>query len=306
MGIFKLNGVDYMGGGGGGNTNYEELTQLEYDALTEEEKNNGTIYFITDTNSNQDSKFQPIIYSEEEREVGVWIDGKPLYQKTINTGSLVGNTTTEIDLSNLYIDNCIRSYGFTKTSNADGGWQININDITPGNINGSIRVYYSTSTSKLYVTLGRDVGNSYTTSYVTICYTKTTDSPGSGQWTPQGVPAVHYSTDEQVVGTWIDGSTVYEKVLTHAGGSYGEISIAHGISEGIDTLVSFNGSCSDNYGSGTTRYTIPDLRPDGNHIYLTGVEGTYVKINVPQVFNTRIVDITIVIRYTKTSSQGGN
>lgn len=34
--------------GGGGNTNSVELTQAEYDALTTEEKNNGTIYFITD------------------------------------------------------------------------------------------------------------------------------------------------------------------------------------------------------------------------------------------------------------------
>ena len=32
----------------GGNTNSVELTQAEYDALTTEEKNNGTIYFITD------------------------------------------------------------------------------------------------------------------------------------------------------------------------------------------------------------------------------------------------------------------
>ena len=34
--------------GSGGNTNSVELTQAEYDALTTEEKNNGTIYFITD------------------------------------------------------------------------------------------------------------------------------------------------------------------------------------------------------------------------------------------------------------------
>ena len=30
------------------NNTYRELTKAEYDALTEEEKNNGTIYFITD------------------------------------------------------------------------------------------------------------------------------------------------------------------------------------------------------------------------------------------------------------------
>ena len=34
------------------------------------------------------SKFQPVIYSTEEREIGVWTDRKPLYQKTINVGTL--------------------------------------------------------------------------------------------------------------------------------------------------------------------------------------------------------------------------
>jgi hypothetical protein len=33
------------------------------------------------------------------------------------------------------------------------------------------------------------------------------------QYSSPSVPAVHYSTDEQVVGTWIDGSPVYEIVL---------------------------------------------------------------------------------------------
>ena len=49
--------------------------------------------------------------------------------------------------------------------------------------------------------------------YLTMQYTKTTDTAGSGKWTPQGVPAIHYSTDEQVIGTWIDGSTLYEKTI---------------------------------------------------------------------------------------------
>ena len=43
-----INGIIYELQGGGGDANYEELTQAEYDALTPEEKMNGTIYFITD------------------------------------------------------------------------------------------------------------------------------------------------------------------------------------------------------------------------------------------------------------------
>ena len=92
MGIFKLNGIDYMGGGGGGgNANEEVLTWAEYCALTPEEKANGTTYYITDINGEGKDGFQPVIYSTEEREIGVWTDGKPLYQKsftgTWNIGS---------------------------------------------------------------------------------------------------------------------------------------------------------------------------------------------------------------------------
>lgn len=31
------------------------------------------------------------------------------------------------------------------------------------------------------------------------------------------VDPVHYSTDEQVIGTWIDGSTLYQKTVTTGG-----------------------------------------------------------------------------------------
>ena len=48
MGIFKLNGIDYMGGGGGDSG--IELTYNEYLALPEEEKTNGTTYYIKDIN----------------------------------------------------------------------------------------------------------------------------------------------------------------------------------------------------------------------------------------------------------------
>ena len=41
-------------GGGSGDANAVELTQAEYDALTEEEKNNGTIYFITNAPNGSD------------------------------------------------------------------------------------------------------------------------------------------------------------------------------------------------------------------------------------------------------------
>lgn len=62
-------------------TPVKELTQSQYNALTPADKNNGTVYFVTDgqilpgaTQTN---------YSTSEQVVGQWIDGKPIYQKTI-------------------------------------------------------------------------------------------------------------------------------------------------------------------------------------------------------------------------------
>ena len=65
-------------------------------------------------------------------------------------------------------------------------------------------------------TINVGIGSNYSGAYapnkivITVQYTKTTDTAGSGVWTPQGVPAVHYSTEEQVIGTWL-GETLYQK-----------------------------------------------------------------------------------------------
>lgn len=56
-----------------------ELTQAEYDALTQEEKNNGTVYFITDGQSEGGSAARN--YTTTERKVGTYL-GKDLYEIT--------------------------------------------------------------------------------------------------------------------------------------------------------------------------------------------------------------------------------
>lgn len=196
MGIFKLNGIDYMGGGGG-NANEQVLTWEEYCALTEEEKSNGTTYYINDINGEGKDQFQPVIYSEEEREIGVWTDGKPLYQKTIKqsfTGKAKVTIATDIDYE----------HTIETTYYATGVYD------SPMFITGATVYCYIQREQDNSLTINNEY-NGAIEWIVTIQYTKTTDQPGSGTWTPQGVPAVHYSTEEHVVGTWIDGSTLYEK-----------------------------------------------------------------------------------------------
>lgn len=53
------------------------LTQAEYNALSDAEKNNGTTYYITDASNRQND-----VYSTSEQAVGTWIDGRTVYRKS--------------------------------------------------------------------------------------------------------------------------------------------------------------------------------------------------------------------------------
>ena len=148
--------------------------------------------------------FTPQIYSLEEREVGVWIDGKPLYQKTIQFAPTQANDWQSHNHEISNIEKVVNSWMIVNYNNVIAAYPVP--QQRTGQSSGFS--YYIDSTFIQYI-------NSWLSTEslvnVTIQYTKTTDTAGSGDWTPSGVPAHHYSTDEQVVGTWIDGSTVYEK-----------------------------------------------------------------------------------------------
>jgi len=178
-----------------------EMTALEFEQLSADEKVG--IINVTDATSTPDNEFQPVIYSETEREIGVWIDGKPLYQKTFLVNNITISTSDWQNIEQISdIDTLVST---------DGAVTIQYNGQQTG-----IGQYLCVSvTSSGYVRFYCSTWNGDTADVeVTIRYTKTTDTAGSGTWTPQGVPAVHYSTTEHVIGTWIDGSTVYERTVT--------------------------------------------------------------------------------------------
>lgn len=67
-------------------------------------------------------ELQPVIYSTEEREIGVWIDGKPLYEKTItHSGALTVNDSFDNNISTLSaVDQFIGCEGYFRRTNANG------------------------------------------------------------------------------------------------------------------------------------------------------------------------------------------
>ena len=150
--------------------------------------------------------FSPIIYSEEEREVGVWIDNKPLYAKSFHQ-QLTPNSAN-IDVSDLNIENGWVYDGFYDI----GVTNLGLNEMLSSN--SYTWTHLNNELSPPYIDCFC-AGFNNSTVYVTILYTKTTDVAGSGSYNTLGVPTVHYSTDEQVIGTWTDGRPIYQKIITY-------------------------------------------------------------------------------------------
>lgn len=215
--------------------------------------------------------YLPTIYSEEERQVGVWRDNKPLYQKTLVINNLNLNTSgTAVDITSLGVDMCCPVY--------EGSYYI-----VSGVIRGFARLEYQ-QPNEVY--LYPAVNRTGTTSFITLQYTKTTDTPGSGTWNTDGVPTVHYSTNEQVIGTWIDGKTLYQRTWENLAVSITANTWANtGIpATNIDTIV--DGTMQDDNKqkiSGTIGFM-------SSHTYI----GVY-----PQIGNRDLT--TLTIQYTKTT-----
>ena len=165
-----INGKQISGGGGGGNTNSVELTYAEYQALTPEQQLDGTEYFITDINGDGQD-FQPICYSEEEREIGVWIDGKPLYQLTCVGNAVTAGQSGAVDLTDYSIDTFVGvDSGASMFIRADYvvGYSLNGNELQDSQ--WGITVYGTPSEVRVNT---RQFG--LTSWFATIRYTKTTD-----------------------------------------------------------------------------------------------------------------------------------
>ena len=109
-------------------------------------------------------------YSTEEKIIGTWIDGRPVYRKVVNVGSGSGNFAHPHGISNL--DIIVNTYGSflqdstnreplpkTTYANASDGWSAHIDDFTD-------------TTFSLH--FGTGIGTA-TKIFVIIEYTKTTD-----------------------------------------------------------------------------------------------------------------------------------
>lgn len=183
---------------------YKEVTQSEYNALPASKLTDNVMYCIKDAGGAD--AFPPLIFSDEEREIGVWRDGRPLYQKTIDCGYLPNN---DVSIVQTGLTNIVAVQGFGYCLNAFQN--IFIPNASAAGVQWVIGIHLEDNGATLKVRTGEDRSLFY--AYVTLSYYKTTDTPGSGIWNQQGSYAHHYSTTEHVIGTWIDGKPIYEKTI---------------------------------------------------------------------------------------------
>lgn len=126
---------------------------------------------------------------------------------------------------------------------------------------------------------------------------------------PSARPAYHkYSTEEQIVGEWIDGSTIYEKVISCGqvpqavtAGTRVNKEVAHEVAN-MDRVVSLVGSCFATASS----HVCPPIMPVQMAMNNTNTPGINIRIDATNIYivnsNTAyngITDVYVTIQYTK-------
>lgn len=298
-GKVMLKGVPYFS-----DTQVIELTRAEYDALPASKYTDGILYCIKDDGIVEGDKYAPVIYSLEEREIGVWIDGKPLYQKTIVLPISDFSTTTDSYVLH-GIDNIdfpVYAYGFPYGENLNHGQQIVPASATLSNT--GINAQWSTTVTyfgrtKLGYFLGSQMLSRLSHFYFTLQYTKTTDVPGSGQWGTNGVPMVHYDGNEKIIGTWF-GETLYEKTFIVTSFTYEDwINAVDITSLNIDKCLKISGYVKRSDASG--------LYMSYNGSYYENTTYNFIVRNYDKKIQYIIngyrdfSEMSITIQYTKTS-----
>ena len=228
--------------------------------------------------------FPPLIYSLEEREVGVWTDGKPLYQKCypiiIAEGNIQSIDSTfepkKVEVATYYDSQSVFENSFVyDSSNLVTVW------IGQG--------YIQCHSHSVYI------GKS---AVVILYYTKSTDVAGSGKYTTYGGYAHHYIADEHIIGTLL-GKPLYEKTMVFPKSDFSATRqiLNHGISN-LKYMYKMEGvMVANNQQPLTTGY-------DWGSAYGCGIgdiSDTTFQINIGTSRYSSLVECIVTMQYTKTT-----
>lgn len=147
------------------------LTQAEYDALSEVEKNRG-LYVISDGSSGGgggSGGSSLDIYSTEEIRIGTWIDGKPIYRRAFSFTSGANNTSSVVSEESNF-DTIVKYYGYIKGTSG-------VTSLLPYGDSANVS---KNSSNQIIYWVGRSDFSNVSTFFM-IEYTKTTDTGGAGR-----------------------------------------------------------------------------------------------------------------------------
>ena len=115
-------------------------------------------YVDTKTKEAKEYTDEKLIYSTDEKIVGTWIDGKPLYRKVINLSDLRTDTYIQIEVASNAL---IKKYeGYIQRANG-----ASLDDL-PLSVRSSKKIEYKIDST---------FSNNLTGAYAIVYYTKTTD-----------------------------------------------------------------------------------------------------------------------------------
>lgn len=216
------------------------------------------------------------IYSTEERLIGQWIDKKPLYAKTFDCGALPNGSIKYIQHNISNASSIIfMSDGFC--TNGETTFTLpRIEDDTQK----KCEVRVTSSEIQLLTRSGWTSGASDYNAYVTLHYTKTTDSAISiGDETD-------YSTTEKIVGTWIDSKPIYQKtyVLNNEEGFANNAWTYLSITEmtPIENIISLSAFQSNGtnvsfdiwYDASSHKFSVKSLRTENEYVKVFTIQYT--------------------------------
>lgn len=255
------------------------------------------------------------LYSTTEKVIGCWTDGRPLYKKTFEV--TLPNAVTEGASVSIYVQmgasikdyidwNVIITgegvYGkFVQPRNSTSKTVV---AVSGGTLEGGITIWARNNSAtggnaNTIQIANSNKGLNNTSGYLTVYYTKTTDAANSFKWGDEN----DYSTDEKIVGTWIDGSYVYQKTFNiGALPNGGTKHVAHNIGN-FGTLIKIFGTMKGSnqaslpfvMGGSASAITLNDL----NYQVMVAVDTTNIDIAVNQ--NLSSFNGYITLQYTKTT-----
>lgn len=160
-----------------------------------------------------------VLYDTKEKVVGKWIDGKPIYEKVIYADITDREWhTIPLDVS---IDLVVKLRGMLYQGDSNPIFIESQGNTYPNNSERSVLTYNKNDNFIQYGVLysTSDLTSAYL--YIIIQYTKTTDAENS--FNIEMVENINleqnidfsniYTTEERIIGSWVNGKPVYQKVI---------------------------------------------------------------------------------------------